>query len=69
MRLEARIGRRETVLIDEVVAEGAVARSRADAPEIDGQVFIDGATHLQAGEFADVVIEETDEHDMWAHLA
>jgi ribosomal protein S12 methylthiotransferase len=68
MRLAARIGSRETVLIDEVVAEGAVARSRADAPEIDGQVFIDGATHLRVGEFAAVVIEEADEHDMWAHL-
>ena len=68
-RLEAKIGRRETVLVDEVVDEGAVARSRADAPEIDGQVFIDGATHLKVGEFVDVVIEEADEHDVWAHLA
>jgi ribosomal protein S12 methylthiotransferase len=68
-RLEAKIGRRETVLVDEVVDEGAVARSRADAPEIDGQVFIDGATHLKVGDFADVIIEEADEHDVWAHLA
>lgn len=67
-RLAARVGRRERVLIDEVVEEGAVARSRADAPEIDGQVFIDGATHLQAGDFADVLIEEADEHDMWGQL-
>jgi ribosomal protein S12 methylthiotransferase len=64
-RLQAKIGRTETVLIDEVVTEGAVARSRADAPEIDGQVFIDGATHLRVGEFVDVVIEDADEHDMW----
>ena len=68
-RLESRVGRREQVLIDEVVEEGAVARSRADAPEIDGQVFIDGATHLKVGDRVDVVIEEVDEHDMWAHLA
>jgi len=67
-RLQARVGRRETVLIDEVVEEGAVGRSRADAPEIDGQVFIDGATHLQVGEFVEVEIEEADEHDLWAHL-
>ena len=67
-RLQERIGRHEQVLIDEVVEEGAVARSRADAPEIDGQVFIDGATHLKVGELVDVVIEEADEHDMWAHL-
>jgi ribosomal protein S12 methylthiotransferase len=67
-RLQAKVGRRETVLIDEVVAEGAVGRSRADAPEIDGQVFIDGATHLQVGDRVEVEIEEADEHDLWAHL-
>ncbi len=68
-RLQARIGRRETVLVDEVVEEGAVARSRADAPEIDGQVFIDGAVRLRVGEFAEVVVEDADEHDLWARLA
>ncbi len=67
-RLQARVGGRETVLVDEVVEEGAVARSRADAPEIDGQVFIDGATHLQVGQWVEVEIEESDEHDLWAHL-
>ncbi len=68
-RLQSRIGRRETVLVDEVVQEGAVARSRADAPEIDGQVFIDGATHLKVGDWAEVIFEEADDHDMWARLA
>jgi ribosomal protein S12 methylthiotransferase len=67
-RLKNKLGQQFTVLIDEVVEEGAVARSQADAPEIDGQIFIDGATHLKAGEFVEVVIEETDEHDSWAHL-
>jgi ribosomal protein S12 methylthiotransferase len=67
-RLQRRIGRIETVLIDEVVAEGAVARSTADAPEIDGQVFIDAATHLQVGEWVDVQLEEADEHDLWGKL-
>jgi ribosomal protein S12 methylthiotransferase len=67
-RLQQRIGNIETVLIDEVVEEGAVARSQSDAPEIDGQVFIDGATHLKVGEFVTVEIEEADEHDLWAHL-
>ena len=42
-RLQLRVGRIEQVIIDEVVEEGAVARSKADAPEIDGQVYIDGA--------------------------
>ncbi|WP_347986907.1 30S ribosomal protein S12 methylthiotransferase RimO [Methylomonas sp. AM2-LC] len=67
-RLQRRVGRIETVLIDEVVEEGAVARSKSDAPEIDGQVFIDGATHLQVGQFVEVEIEEADEYDLWAHL-
>lgn len=67
-KLQRRIGRVETVIIDEVVEEGAVARSKADAPEIDGQVFIDGATHLKVGDFATVELEEADDHDFWAHL-
>ncbi len=67
-RLQQRVGKTETVLIDEVVEEGAVARSMADAPEIDGQVFIDGATHLKVGDFVEVEMEEADEYDLWAHL-
>ncbi len=68
VRLQQRINNIETVIVDEVVEEGAVARSQADAPEIDGQVFIDGATQLQVGDRVEVVIEEADEHDVWAHL-
>jgi len=67
-RLQRRVGRIETVLIDEVVEEGAVARSKADAPEIDGQVFIDGATHLKVGDLVEVKLEEADDHDLWGHL-
>jgi len=67
-RLQRRVGKIETVLVDEVVEEGAVARSKADAPEIDGQVFIDGATHLKVGDFVDVKLEEADEYDLWGHL-
>jgi len=67
-RLQRRVGRIETVLIDEVVEEGAVARSKSDAPEIDGQVFIDNATHLNVGEFVDIEIEEADDYDLWGKL-
>ena len=67
-RLQQRVGKVETVLIDEVVKEGAVARSKADAPEIDGQVFIDGATQLHVGDFIDVEIEESDEYDLWGKV-
>lgn len=67
-RLQLRVGRIEQVIIDEVVAEGAVARSKADAPEIDGQVYIDGATHLKVGDLVNVEIEEVDDYDMWGRL-
>ncbi len=67
-RLQQRVGKKETVLVDEVVEKGAVARSKADAPEIDGQVFIDGATHLKVGQFVEVELEEADDHDLWGHL-
>jgi len=67
-RLQAKVGTTQVVLVDEVTPEGAVARSRADAPEIDGCVFIDGATHLSPGDFVTVEIEEADEYDMWGHL-
>jgi len=67
-RLQRRIGRIETVLIDEVVEEGAVARSKADAPEIDGQVYIDGATHLRVGDLVQVELEEADDYDLWGRL-
>jgi ribosomal protein S12 methylthiotransferase len=67
-RLQRRIGRVETVLVDEVVEEGAVARSKADAPEIDGQVYIDGATHLKVGDLVQVELEEADDYDLWGRL-
>lgn len=67
-RLQRKVGRRGRVIIDEVVEEGAVGRSEADAPEIDGQVFIDNATHLKVGDIVEVEFEEADDHDLWARL-
>lgn len=67
-RLQQKVGRRGRVIVDEVVAEGAVGRSEADAPEIDGLVFIDHATHLKVGDIVEVEFEEADEHDLWARL-
>ncbi len=67
-RLQQKVGRRGRVIIDEVVEEGAVGRSEADAPEIDGQVFIDHATHLKVGDIVEVEFEEADDHDLWARL-
>ena len=68
-RLQAKVGRRLQVLVDEVGEDGAVARSAADAPEIDGLVFVADASEAQPGEFIQVEVTETDEHDLWARLA
>ncbi|MEJ2478634.1 MAG: 30S ribosomal protein S12 methylthiotransferase RimO [Acidihalobacter sp.] len=68
-RLQAKVGRRLQVLVDEVDEDGAVARSAADAPEIDGLVFVTDAVEAQPGEFLDVEITEADEHDLWARQA
>ncbi len=67
-RLKNRIGTTETVLVDEIAEEGAVARGRGDAPEIDGRVFIDGATHLAPGDWVQIEIEDSDDHDLWGGL-
>ncbi|OZG70561.1 ribosomal protein S12 methylthiotransferase [Hahella sp. CCB-MM4] len=66
-RLQAKVGKQIDVIVDEVVEEGAVCRSTADAPEIDGQVFLDGQTHLKPGDILRVEVEEADEYDLWAH--
>ncbi len=65
-KLQQKIGRSVDVLIDEVTAEGAVGRSYADAPEIDGLVFLDNATYLKPGEIVNTTITDADEYDLWA---
>ena len=68
-RLTRKIGKRMTVLVDEIQKNKAVARSSADAPDIDGVVYIDNATALKPGEFIDVEITASDAHDLWAKVA
>jgi ribosomal protein S12 methylthiotransferase len=68
-RLKAKVGRTLRVLVDEKGRTGAVARSAADAPEIDGVVRIRDGKKLKTGEFADVVIEKADAHDLTGRLA
>ena len=65
-KLERKIGRTITVLVDEVDEEGAIARSSADAPEIDGLVYVENGQSLKAGEFVNVRITDADTHDLWA---
>jgi len=68
-RLRARIGTTQQVLIDQVGETGAIARSAADAPDIDGIVRIVDGQELASGQFAEVVIEDADEYDLVARLA
>ena len=64
-RLERRIGTTMRVLVDEVDGGTAVARSSADAPEIDGVVRVAGGKGLNPGEFVDVTIDQSDAHDLY----
>lgn len=65
-RLAAKVGREIQVLVDGHDEEGwAIARSSADAPEIDGTVWIEDGQHLPVGEFVKVRIFDSDEHDLY----
>ncbi len=66
-KLAKKVGTTMQVLVDDVDEEGSVARSAADAPEIDGLVYIDGE-QLEVGEFATVRIVDSDEHDSWGEV-
>ncbi|NIJ33694.1 30S ribosomal protein S12 methylthiotransferase RimO [Sphingomonas oligoaromativorans] len=65
-KLQAKIGRTLDVIIDAVDEDGgATGRSKADAPEIDGEVFLRDAGHLKAGDIVRVEVEDADEHDLY----
>ncbi|RZL70037.1 MAG: radical SAM protein, partial [Sphingomonas sp.] len=64
-KLQAKIGRTLDVIIDAVDEEGATGRSQADAPEIDGEVFLRDAGHLTVGDIVPVTIEDADDHDLY----
>ena len=68
-KLQRKLGRTITVLVDEAGPDGAVARSAADAPEIDGTVLIADGQQLKPGQFVQVVVESASEHDLHARLA
>ena len=67
-KLAGKIGTVQQVLVDAVSDSGAIARSSADAPEIDGLVYIEEPSDLRPGDFVDVLIHATDEHDMWGSI-
>ncbi len=64
-KLAAKVGRRMTVLVDEVDEDEVLARSAGEAPEIDGYVIIKGAWDMQPGDFIEVDITDSSEHDLW----
>jgi ribosomal protein S12 methylthiotransferase len=64
-RLRKKVGKRIKVLVD----EPGVGRSSADAPEIDGVVRFGGGKNFQSGELVQVMIERSDEHDLFGRLA
>ena len=65
-KLQAKIGSLQEVLIDHVDAEGIEARSVADAPEIDGRVWLPPIAGLQSGDALQVEITDADEYDLYA---
>ena len=67
-RLKRKIGKTMQVLVDEVDEQGAIARSSADAPDIDGVVYINDGQDLEVGQFVNVHITDSDEHDLWGEL-
>jgi ribosomal protein S12 methylthiotransferase len=67
--LRSKVGKLLNVLVDEVTGNRAVARSAADAPEIDGLVHVSKARGLKVGDFARVRVVGSDAHDLWAEAA
>jgi len=65
-KLQRKIGSTIEILIDEVDEQGAVGRSSADAPEIDGRVYLDGVTELAPGDFVEAEVTAADDYDLWA---
>jgi len=69
-RLQRKVGSRQRVLVDEVGPTVAVGRSGADAPEIDGVVYVKtGRRKIAVGDFVDVAIDSADAHDLHGRLA
>ena len=67
-KLKKKIGTTQKVLVDEILEDVIIARSEADAPEIDGLVKIDPNPDVKVGEFYDVLIDEADEYDLYGKI-
>jgi len=67
-KLANKIGKRMTVIVDGQDEHGSITRSQADAPEVDGVVYVEGEFDLPAGEFVEVEITNSDTYDLYARL-
>ena len=68
-KLAKKVGKRLEVIVDEIDEDGATCRTWADAPEIDGNLFIDeGFDTLSVGDIVKVTVDEAGEYDLWAKL-
>jgi ribosomal protein S12 methylthiotransferase len=68
-KLAAKVGQTLQVIVDEIDEEGATCRTKADAPEIDGNLFIDeGFEALSPGDIVTVAVEEAGDYDLWGRL-
>ena len=68
-KLEAKVGTRIDVIVDEIDEDAATCRTKSDAPEIDGNLFIDeGFEALNVGDIVSVTVDEAGEYDLWVVL-
>lgn len=68
-KLARKVGQRVEVIVDEVDDDGAACRTKADAPEIDGNLFIDeGYEALTRGDIVTVTVDDAGEYDLWGRL-
>ena len=64
--LATRVGTEIDVIIDEVDEDGALGRSKWDAPEIDGSVFLNGEQNVKPGDIVRARVDNADDYDLWA---
>jgi ribosomal protein S12 methylthiotransferase len=65
-KLRSKIGSNQDVIVDQVDIDGAICRTKGDAPEIDGNLFIDSHFEsLKQGDILSVTVDESSEYDLW----
>lgn len=67
-KLAEKIGQTLPIIIDEIDEEGAIGRTMADAPEIDGAVYLNEEHNVKVGDIVNVEIEHSDEYDLWGSV-